>query len=115
MGGGVFKKGDLNILKIFFIQRYLERKGSLTKDFLKGATRPDLSSLLIPTCLSQLWLYREQLVNPKVNPIWVSITNTDFLILISLQPDVVDFRYFKFIVLQLDQITKDLHHQVAKM
>ena len=34
---------------------------------------------------------------------WVFVTNSDFLIPISLQPNVVDLRYFKLWIL-LDQI-----------
>ena len=50
---------------------------------------------------------------------WVFATNSDFLIPISLRPDVVDLRYFKVRTL-FDQITvvwniKGLHHRVAKI
>ena len=50
---------------------------------------------------------------------WVFATSTDFLILIYLQPNVVDLRYFKLRIL-LDQIIwvwniKYLHHQVIKI
>ena len=51
---------------------------------------------------------------------WVFATNSDFLITISLEPNVVDLRYFKLWIL-LDQIIwvwniiKGLQHRVLKI
>ena len=50
---------------------------------------------------------------------WVFATNSDFLILISYEPNVIDLRYFKLWIL-LDQVIlvwniKGLHHHVAKI
>ena len=50
---------------------------------------------------------------------WVFATNSDFLISISLEPNVADLRYFKLWIL-LDQIIwvwniKDLQHRVPKI
>ena len=50
---------------------------------------------------------------------WAFVTNSDFLIPISLQPNVVDLRYFKLwnILKQIIWVwhIKGLHYQVAKI
>ena len=40
--------------------------------------------------------------------------NYNFLVDIFLQPDVIDFKYFKLCTL-LDEVVSLLHHQVAKI
>ena len=50
---------------------------------------------------------------------WVVVTNSDFLILVYLQPNVTDLRYFKAWILS-DQLIKvwnikGVHFKVAKI
>ena len=56
---------------------------------------------------------------PTSQKSWVFATNSDFLISISLQPNAVDLRYFKLLIL-INKITKvwnikGFHHKVAKI
>ena len=71
---------------------------------------------------SMLWVWRSthtKLLHFKSERNWVFATNSDFIITISLEPNVVDLRYFKLWILLTTLIwvwnITSLHHRVLKI
>ena len=74
---------------------------------------------LVPNSFFNKTVSAKNYVKSSVERNWVFETNSDFLITISLEPDVADLRYFKLLIL-LDQIIwvwniKGLQHRVLKI